>query len=179
MPDWQAAATLVKKISDHYRLPYYTISPTYSICEDHGYIAGEKYECPICGKKTEVWSRITGYYRPVQNWNDGKTKEFADRKEYNFGEKIFKAEDLHEITVKVDKKAKVSLLFTTKTCPNCRLVEKELTAKDIPFEKIDAGEKPELVDDYKVMAAPSLVVFEGDDYRVLSGLKEIENYMRD
>ena len=84
LPDWKAAANLVRKIAENYKLPYYTMSPTYSVCSVHGYIAGEKDTCPVCGKKTEVYSRITGYYRPVQNWNDGKTQEFHDRKTYNF-----------------------------------------------------------------------------------------------
>ena len=79
---WQTAAALVRKIAENYRLPYYTLSPTYSICRDHGYLSGEQYECPICGQKTEVYSRITGYYRPVQNWNDGKAQEFKQRKTY-------------------------------------------------------------------------------------------------
>ncbi len=82
LPDWRASAELVKKISDNYKLPYYTITPTYSVCPEHGYLAGEVKTCPKCGKQTEVYSRITGYYRPVQNWNDGKIQEFADRKTY-------------------------------------------------------------------------------------------------
>ena len=85
LPDWKAAANLVRKIAENYRLPYYTMSPTYSVCKDHGYLTGEQYTCPICGEKTEVYSRITGYYRPVQNWNDGKSQEFKDRKVYNIG----------------------------------------------------------------------------------------------
>lgn len=83
LPDWQAAANLVRKIAENYKLPYYTLSPTYSVCKTHGYIVGEKYVCPECGKPTEVYSRITGYYRPVQNFNDGKAQEFKDRKVYD------------------------------------------------------------------------------------------------
>ena len=83
LPDWKAAANLVRKIAENYKLPYYTMSPTYSVCKDHGYLTGEQYTCPICGQKTEVYSRITGYYRPVQNWNDGKAQEFKDRKLYD------------------------------------------------------------------------------------------------
>ncbi|MBQ9038485.1 MAG: hypothetical protein IJ119_03245, partial [Clostridia bacterium] len=74
-----------RKIAENYKLPYYTLSPTYSVCRDHGYLSGEQYACPICGQKTEVYSRITGYYRPVQNWNDGKAQEFRDRKLYDIG----------------------------------------------------------------------------------------------
>ena len=83
LPDWKAAANLVRKIAENYKLPYYTISPTYSVCGAHGYLQGEQNVCPICGKKTEVYSRITGYYRPVANWNDGKQQEFIDRRVYN------------------------------------------------------------------------------------------------
>ena len=83
LPDWQSAAALVRKIAENYQLPYYTISPTYSVCRDHGYLSGEQYSCPYCGRTTEVYSRITGYYRPVQNWNDGKAQEFKDRKLYD------------------------------------------------------------------------------------------------
>ncbi|MCD8347825.1 MAG: ribonucleoside triphosphate reductase [Lachnospiraceae bacterium] len=85
LPDWKSAAALVRKIAENYKLPYYTISPTYSVCSEHGYLSGEVYTCPHCGKKTEVYSRITGYYRPVQNWNDGKSQEFKDRKTYDIG----------------------------------------------------------------------------------------------
>ena len=85
LPDWKAAANLVRKIAENYKLPYYTMSPTYSVCSEHGYLTGEQFTCPICGQKTEVYSRITGYYRPVQNWNDGKAQEYKDRVVYNIG----------------------------------------------------------------------------------------------
>ncbi len=85
LPDWKAAANLVRKIAENYKLPYYTMSPTYSVCADHGYLTGEQHVCPYCGKEAEVYSRITGYYRPVKNWNDGKTQEFKDRKVYDIG----------------------------------------------------------------------------------------------
>ena len=90
LPGWKESALLVRKIAENYKLPYYTISPTYSICQDHGYIDGEQYTCPHCGRKTEVYSRITGYYRPVQNWNDGKIQEFKDRKEYDIEHSVMK-----------------------------------------------------------------------------------------
>ena len=112
LPDWRAAANLVRTIANNYRLPYYTLSPTYSVCKNHGYIAGEVYTCPHCGEKTEVNSRITGYYRPVQNWNDGKAQEFKDRKEYSaklaatrieqMGETLFKAETPDTVVEKMN-----------------------------------------------------------------------------
>ena len=82
LPDWRAAGALVKKIAENFRLPYYTLSPTYSVCVEHGYISGKHFECPYCGKDAEVYSRITGYYRPVRNWNDGKVSEFKNRRTY-------------------------------------------------------------------------------------------------
>lgn len=83
MPDWKSTMNLVRAIAQNYRLPYYTLSPTYSVCHEHGYLPGEQRVCPHCGRKTEIYSRITGYYRAVQNWNDGKVQEFEDRKTYD------------------------------------------------------------------------------------------------
>ncbi|NLJ40526.1 MAG: ribonucleoside triphosphate reductase [Clostridiales bacterium] len=85
MPDWRSTAGLVKKIAENYELPYYTISPTYSVCEGHGYLEGDYDKCPHCGSEVEVYSRITGYYRPIKNWNEGKAQEYKDRKEYAVG----------------------------------------------------------------------------------------------
>ena len=82
LPDWHAASALVKKIAENFRLPYYTLSPTYSVCVEHGYITGKHFQCPHCGREAEVYSRITGYYRPVRNWNDGKVSEFKNRRTY-------------------------------------------------------------------------------------------------
>lgn len=91
LPSWKEAACLVRKIAENYRLPYFTLTPTYSVCTEHGYISGEAKVCPECGKVTEVYSRITGYYRPVANWNDGKVQEFDDRVEYtNLNKRILK-----------------------------------------------------------------------------------------
>ena len=83
LPDWKAAANLVRKIAANYKLPYYTLSPVYSVCKNHGYLAGEHFTCPKCGEEAEVYSRITGYYRPVKNWNDGKREEYDMRKSYD------------------------------------------------------------------------------------------------
>ena len=165
LPDWKAAAQLVRKIAENYTLPYYTLSPTYSICREHGYIAGEVYKCPDCGNKTEVYSRITGYYRPVQNWNDGKTQEFKERRVYDMG----KSSLVHKHTVKrgtlattpVSAKEKRTLLFTTKTCPNCRMAGVFLDDANIRFETVDAEENAELARKFDVQSAPTLVVVDG------------------
>ncbi len=82
-PTPEATKQLVRKIAENFHLPYYTLTPTFSICPEHGYIAGEERECPVCGAKTEIYSRIVGYLRPVEQWNDGKRAEFADRKTYS------------------------------------------------------------------------------------------------
>lgn len=94
LPDWQSCYTLVRKISEHYSLPNITISPTYSVCPVHGYWKGEKRICPLCGKENEVWSRVSGYYRPVKNWNEGKQKEYHDRRLFTARTALLKGKDL-------------------------------------------------------------------------------------
>lgn len=156
MPDWRSAAALVRKIAENYTLPYYTISPTYSVCREHGYLRGEQWACPHCGAKTEVYSRITGYYRPVQNWNDGKVQEYKERKVYRIS-----IGTLHEAPKQpVLEKPKRVMLFTTKFCPNCTIAVDMLNRAGISFIKVDAGQQPELAAKYDVMQAPTLVVVE-------------------
>jgi ribonucleoside-triphosphate reductase len=82
MSSGEAVMRLLKKIAYNTKLPYFTITPTYSICSDHGYLVGEHHRCPTCGKETEVYSRVVGYFRPVRNWNEGKQEEFRQREEY-------------------------------------------------------------------------------------------------
>ena len=161
LPDWEAAAKIVRAIAWNYKLPYYTMSPTYSICKNHGYLAGEHFSCPECGEKAEVYSRITGYYRPVQNWNNGKTQEYKNRKLYDMDTpKVFLINDSKEEIVKeeiaVSQIKEDIFLFTTKTCPNCRIAKEYL--KDLPYIEIDGEEHPELASKYKVMQAPTLVL---------------------
>lgn len=166
LPDWKSAAALVRKIAENYKLPYYTMSPTYSICKNHGYISGEQYTCPICGEETEVYSRITGYYRPVKNWNDGKLQEFKERKVYDVEHSHVKQENFREteqeeeqrIFEEVNTEEGKVLLFTTKTCPNCKLAKDSLEKANISYEVVDAGENEELVRKYGVMQAPTLIV---------------------
>ncbi len=181
MPNWKSAANLVKKIAENYELPYYTISPTYSVCTDHGYIAGEEYTCPICGKTTEVYSRITGYYRPVQNWNVGKSEEFKERKTYNIETSILThgAPEHHESCVQEEKPLEVSetLLFTTKTCPNCKAAKAALDKAGISYKVIDAEENPSLAIKYGIMQAPTLVVNANGVDNVLVGLGKIRGYI--
>ena len=163
LSDWQNAALLVRKISDNYKLPYYTISPTYSVCPNDGYISGEVYKCPKCGAVTEVYSRITGYYRPVKNWNAGKTQEFKDRKTYCVEDNKKPIDTVQEIVQEkkqVMEKSSGSklLLFTTKTCPNCAMIKKILDEKNITYDVIDAEENIELTSQYHITSVPTLVV---------------------
>ena len=185
LPDWKAAANLVKTIAWNYKLPYYTLSPTYSICKEHGYIAGEVSECPHCGKKTEVYSRITGYYRPVANWNDGKLQEYTNRKTYDIANSELKRPvtsvvtlsdyDAPEPTVTVDKPETLIYLFTTKTCPNCKLAKEYL--KDINYIVIDAEENMELVSRYGVMQAPTLVIVQNDHIKKYVNASRIKAFV--
>ena len=184
LPDWKAAADLVRTIAENYKLPYYTLSPTYSICREHGYLAGEQKVCPHCGKTTEVYSRITGYYRPVQNWNDGKLQEYANRKTYKIGSSVLKRPITSVVTlsdyeepkasVSVEHPEQVTYLFTTKTCPNCKLAKEYL--KDFPYLLIDAEENMELAARYGVMQAPTLVIAKDDKIKKYVNASRIKEF---
>ena len=80
---WKSAAELIRKVSSSSRLPYFTLTPTFSVCPTHGYTRGEHNLCPVCGAQSEVYSRVVGYLRPVDQWNDGKQAEFAIRKTFD------------------------------------------------------------------------------------------------
>ena len=183
LPDWKAAANLVKTIAENYKLPYYTMSPTYSICKNHGYLAGEKKVCPFCGETTEVYSRITGYYRPVQNWNDGKAQEYVNRKTYDVANSSLKRPVSRVVTISADDNNEVSVeepvnvkyLFTTKTCPNCKLAKEML--EGIDYILIDAEENRELVERYRIMQAPTLVVVDKGEFKKYVNASNIKKYV--
>ena len=182
LPNWQAAATLVRKIAENYKLPYYTISPTYSICKHHGYLSGEEYRCPICGETTEVYSRITGYYRPVQNWNAGKSQEFKDRKVYDIGHSVLKGKDVLKTAARpVDEVCEKDgvYLFTTKTCPNCTLAKQWMKEADIPYTLIDAEEEMELAKKHQILQAPTLIVCENGNCVAYRNASEIRKYIEE
>ncbi|MBE6364838.1 MAG: ribonucleoside triphosphate reductase [Lentisphaerae bacterium] len=189
LPDWQSAANLVRKIAENYKLPYYTMSPTYSICHNHGYIAGEEFKCPDCGSKTEVYSRITGYYRPVQNWNDGKAQEYKDRKVYNAYNAVKR--EFHSDTCCCSTAPMVNAvpqetpvisadkltLFTTTTCPNCRIAKTFLDKAGIEYEVIVADQDVEAARKYDIRQAPTLVVANGANAEKLAGISAIRKYI--
>ena len=181
LPSWEACAKLVRKIAENYKLPYYTMSPTYSICKEHGYLAGEQTVCPVCGEKTEIYSRITGYYRPVQNWNDGKTEEFKNRKTYDVEHSVLKHEKVL-VEEKVEKETnslKQPLLFTTKTCPNCKMAKMLLEKAGIEYKLIDAEESVEETKKYDVKKAPTLLVPDGDSYQRFDNVSFIKKFIED
>lgn len=183
LPDWKAAASLVRKIAENYKLPYYTISPTYSICRNHGYISGEQFKCPYCGEETEVYSRITGYYRPVKNWNDGKVQEFKDRKVYDISHSHLQGinhetekSDGQEAEPRISRGDAKFYLFTTKTCPNCKIAASSLEKANIDYEVVDADNNAELVKQYGVMQAPTLIIVDEDKVQKLANASNIKAY---
>ena len=199
LPNWKSAANLVRKIAENYRLPYYTMSPTYSVCKEHGYIAGEHFVCPKCGQKTEVYSRITGYYRPVQNWNDGKLEEYKERKTYNIQTSKFdpKLDGIHAeecackheevkddsvVPAHLNKETMELVLFTTPTCPNCNIAKRYFDQHGIQYTTIDATTRGDLVEKYNISSAPTLVAFSRKDHNlapiVVSTLPEILKFAK-
>ena len=180
LPTWKACMNLVRKIAENYHIPYYTMSPTYSVCKDHGYLEGEQYICPHCGSRTEVYSRITGYYRPVQNWNDGKSEEFRNRKTYIPETSVLSHGVLSEEAV-VEQVIEQSLeditLFATKTCPNCKMAKMLLDKAGIKYKVIDAEDNPELTKKYGVRKAPTLLVPNEEGYESFENASNIKGYI--
>jgi anaerobic ribonucleoside-triphosphate reductase len=178
LPDWEAAAKLVHTIAENYKLPYYTLSPTYSICAEHGYLSGEHNVCPICGKKAEIYSRITGYYRPVQNWNEGKTQEYKNRTTYDPVRSVLKKgaamENRDKAPVNKGEIPAGTYLFTTKTCPNCRMAKQFL--QNMEYEVVDAEENVELATRFGIMQAPTLVIIKNDQIQKITNASEIRKF---
>ena len=186
LSDWRSAATLVRKIAENYRLPYYTMSPTYSICKNDGYISGEVWKCPKCGAETEVYSRITGYYRPVKNWNAGKAQEFKDRNTYkvmNSSPRAATVTPIEEPEAVIaaeepeDDSNATALLFTTKTCPNCSMVKNMLNRTGFQYQVIDAEEHADLVKQYGIMQAPTLVMLNHGHAHTYANASNIIRYV--
>lgn len=179
LPSWESAAKLVKSICENYHLPYISITPTYSVCRQHGYLAGEHFHCPVCGAEAEVYSRITGYYRPVKNWNDGKVQEYYDRKAYHAGQIKARCQTVRDIEETMPYQrvhSKENLLFTTAACPNCQMAKANLKKAGIPFYAVDADAFPGLVQHYRIMQAPTLVCSDGTRYE---GIGKIALYVKE
>ena len=190
LPDWKAAASLVRKIAENYKLPYYTLSPTYSICSAHGYLAGEVKACPVCGNPTETYSRITGYYRPIKNWNDGKTQEFKDRQTYDIEHSNMRP---RTATVTVTPAAEKDvpdllplengtmkpMLFTTHTCPKCKVVKAMFDEQSFDYDLIYADDTPELAQKLDIVNVPTLVIPTTDGVNKYTDVPAIRQYMND
>ena len=183
LPSWEAAANLVRKIAENYKLPYYTLSPTYSVCKNHGYLSGEQFTCPECGESAEVYSRITGYYRPVQNWNAGKTQEYKERKTYDVEHSVLRhngpvnAEAAEEASNAAAEGENRAILFATPTCPNCRIACSYLDKAGFAYEKLMAEENAELATQYGVKQAPTLVLIKDGNFEKLAGAGAIKQYL--
>ena len=185
LPSYKSCMNLVRKIAENYHIPYYTMSPTYSICKDHGYLEGEQYVCPKCGQRTEVYSRITGYYRPVQNWNDGKTEEFKNRKVYDpkYSHLTHDANGCaleDSAPTKEDnsnEKLNEILLFATKTCPNCKMAKMLLDKAGIKYQVIDAEENVEMTKKFNVRKAPTLIVPNNEGIEVFENASNIKGFI--
>ncbi len=195
LPDWKAAANLVRKIAENYKLPYYTMSPTYSVCRTHGYLAGEVLTCPHCGEKTEVYSRITGYYRPVQNWNDGKAQEYRDRLVYSIDhatitKELLQARANGTIDCDCEKAAEPCecetpaaegnarvMLFATATCPKCKVAAAMLEKEGIPFVKLLVEENEELARAYGLRQAPTLVVESEGKFATFAEITGVKDFI--
>ncbi len=182
LPDWKAAASIVRKIAENYRLPYYTLSPTYSVCKEHGYLAGEQFSCPHCGKEAEVYSRITGYYRPVKNWNDGKAQEYKERKTYDIANSVL----THEGPVmgnKADEGCCAGTLsdgvylFASATCPNCKIAEALLSKAGVAYTKILAEENVALAESFGIKQAPTLVNIVGGEAEKFVSVPNIKKFI--
>ena len=180
LPTWQSAAALVRTIAENYHLPYYTLSPTYSVCKNHGYLAGEQFTCPECGQVTEVYSRITGYYRPVANWNAGKAQEYRERKVYNIANNKGTSNRKEPERVEQGMPRLLTgevMLFTTKNCPNCKLAMAMLDKSQVTYTMIEAETRPDLVARYGVRQAPTLVVGENDLFQLFPNASEIQKFV--
>ncbi len=184
LPDWKAAANLVRKIAENYSLPYYTLSPTYSVCKNHGYIQGEEFTCPECGGPTEVYSRITGYYRPVQNWNDGKAQEYKERKVYDIANSKLTSgikKQAQECAKTEETKSVIAdgyYIFTTATCPNCKIACTLLDKEGIGYTKLLANENKELAEALDIKQAPTLVIAKDGMVSKYAGVSDIKKVLK-
>ena len=185
MPDWKSAANLVRKIAENYELPYYTISPTYSVCREHGYIKGEHYNCPVCNQATEVYSRITGYYRPVQNWNAGKSQEYKTRKLYDVTNPAYQPKKGGSVSEEIcscgcEEKVAPALskmtLFTTATCPKCKAIKMIFDKGGVDYDVVDCYSNVDLVNAYGITNAPALVIPGENEDVVLRNESDIRKY---
>ena len=158
------------------------------MCKHHGYLTGEQFTCPYCGESAEVYSRITGYYRPVQNWNAGKTQEYKERREYV----IENSHLTHNGPIYADKqteapaapaeaadaKEKRTILFSRVSCPNCTMAANYLAKAGVEYEKVLADEHMDMAREFGVKQTPTLVVTDGEGgFAKYAGAGAIKQYL--
>lgn len=194
--DPEVCKNLVKKIAENTKLPYFSITPTFSVCKDHGYLKGEQFECPQCHSKTEVYSRIVGYYRPVQNWNPGKKEEFFQRATYDKAVEQVKAQfpsgkDAAAVKIadapvaiekadeaKSEEKVKKVKLFVSTNCPTCTQLKTHLTKFAYPVEEWNVYTDEGLKESqrYQVMSVPTLVFLDDQEQVIMKANKWDEKW---
>ncbi len=183
LSDWRSAAKIIRTIAENYRLPYYTLSPTYSVCKEHGYLEGEQWTCPMCNKEAEVYSRITGYYRPVKNWNDGKSQEYKERKTYNLETSVLTHEGPKEEAACDCNDSATALadgiyMFASATCPNCKIAAALLDKAEIGYQKVLAEENVALTESLGIKQAPTLVVVSGGNMEKYVSVANIKEFIK-
>lgn len=188
MPDWKSAMQLVRTVAENYKLPYFTLSPVYSTCDNHGYLEGEQKTCPFCGRATEVYSRITGYYRTVSNWNNGKASEFKERKSYDIKNSFDarkKEITLNQETTDTPVSGGASLdaiwyLFKTHHCPQCKMLSDMRVLEPFPVQEIFAedAENQTLVEQLGIHSAPTLVIIDHGIVTAYTGVSNILEFIK-
>lgn len=181
LPNWKSAQQLVRTIAENYKLPYYTLSPTYSVCPTHGYLAGETYACPHCQSKTEVYSRITGYYRPVQNWNDGKSQEWKERKTYDTQNSVLKQKTQQQPKSECacTQSVQQPMLFVQDKCPNCKMAELLLDKAQVDYVQVNAVEQADISKQFGIKMTPTLVVPTAEGYKVIENASNVKKYLEE
>lgn len=188
MPNWKSAMQLVRTVAENYKLPYFTLSPVYSTCDNHGYLEGEQKTCPFCGRTTEVYSRITGYYRTVSNWNNGKASEFKERKPYGIKSSFDarkKEIDLNQETTDTPALDGASpdaiwYLFKTHHCPQCKMLSDMHVMDPFPVQEIFAedAENQALVEQLGIQSAPTLVIIDHGIVTTYTGVSNILEFIK-
>ncbi len=188
LPNAESCKNLVRKIAENTKLPYFSITPTFSVCPSHGYLIGEHPTCPEpeCGQTTEVYSRIVGYFRPVQNWNVGKKQEFKDRITYKPTMEITDKSpeiplNIETETPSANKFSKI-LVFTQKSCPRCPSMKQYLQINtNGDLEEIDAGteEGLKIAKNYGIMSTPTVVFLDNDNSVIgkVTSLTEVKKWV--
>ena len=166
--DPETCKSLVRKIATNYQLPYFSITPTFSVCEEHGRMSGEHFTCPKCQKDCEVYSRIVGYYRPISNWNKGKKSEYKERTEFTL-DKVSGPEKEDPISF---------TMFYSPKCGKCPPLKEYLQASNLHgvFTNVVTDEGLKEAEKLSVQSLPTVVLFKGGEIlKCVHTVEELEN----